>query len=108
MFIFCVKAALLAKRGSCSVFCLLVFRKAPHVYVCIAHVAAQKQRPCLSNTGCWFRQFLVIYRCLDKGGRGGGGGSRLHTAPTPPFCISYALVQATSGVSRLRRVILDD
>ena len=30
--------------------------------------AAHKQRPCLSNARRWFRQFLVIYRCLDKGG----------------------------------------
>ena len=30
------------------------------------------QHPCPSKTRRWFRQFLVIYHCLDKGrGRGG-------------------------------------
>ena len=37
-----------------------------------------KQRPCPSNTGRWFRQCLVIYRCLDKW----GGGVLVHT-PMP-------------------------
>ena len=32
------------------------------------HSAAHMQRLCLSSTRCWFRQLLVIYRCLDKGG----------------------------------------
>ena len=38
--------------------------------MCIMQVAARKQHPCPSNTRRWFRQFLVIYRCLDKGGGG--------------------------------------
>ena len=29
---------------------------------------ARKQRPCLSSTRLFFRQVVVIYRCLDKGG----------------------------------------
>ena len=28
----------------------------------------REQHPCPRNTTRWFRQFLVIYRCLDKGG----------------------------------------
>ena len=32
--------------------------------MCTMQVPARKKR----NTGRWFRQFLVIYRCLDKGG----------------------------------------
>ena len=42
------------------------------VYTCIMQVAAQKQPSCPSNTRRWLRQFLVIYRCLDRGGGGGG------------------------------------
>ena len=41
-------------------------------YMCITQVAARRQHPCPSYTGGWFRQFLVIYRCLGKGGGGGG------------------------------------
>ena len=37
---------------------------------CITQVAARKQHPCPSNTRRCFRQFLVIYHCLDKGGGG--------------------------------------
>ena len=42
------------------------------VYTCIMQVVARKQHPCPSNPRRWFRQFLVIYCCLDK--RGGGRG----------------------------------
>ena len=59
------------QEGICSVFCLLVFRIVHHVYTCITQVAVRKQHPCPSNARRWFRQFLVIYRCLDKGGGGG-------------------------------------
>ena len=41
------------------------------VYTCITQVTARKQHPCPSNNRRWFRQFLVIYRCLDKAGGGG-------------------------------------
>ena len=41
------------------------------VYTRITQVSARKQHPCPSNTRRWFRQFVVIYCCLDK--RGGGG-----------------------------------
>ena len=47
------------------------------VYMCITHVAARKLHPCPSNTRRRFHRFLVIYRCLDKG----GGGGYLETSP---------------------------
>ena len=34
-------------------------------------VSRKLRRPCPRNTRRWFRQFLVICRCLDKGGGGG-------------------------------------
>ena len=40
------------------------------VYARIMQFVAHKQHPFLSKTRCWFRQLLVICRCLDKGGRG--------------------------------------
>ena len=94
------------QEGIGSVFFLLVFRMAHCVYTCITQVAAHMQRPCPSNTRRWFRQFLVIYRCLDKGGGvvtwvvcwdkgegwgwgktglcGGGGGVVQAPFPDPP------------------------
>ena len=72
LFMFCVEAALLAKRAFVACFASWVFRIVHHVYTCITQVAARKQRPCPSNTGRWFCRFLVIYRRLDKGARGGG------------------------------------
>ena len=42
------------------------FRIVHHVYTCIMQAAARQQPSCPSNTGRWFHQFLVIYRCLDK------------------------------------------
>ena len=64
MFIFCVKAA----DGLGSVCLPLGFQ---HPTPCLSthttHSVPHKQRPCPRNTRRWFRQFLVIYRCLAKG-----------------------------------------
>ena len=51
-------------------FYLLVFRIAHHVYTCMPQVAERKQHPCPSDTRRWSHQFLVIYRCLHRGGGG--------------------------------------
>ena len=65
----CVGGAL--KRAFVACFTRFLFRRVHHVYTCVTQVAARTQRPCPSNTGRWFRQFLVVYHYLDKG-RGGG------------------------------------
>ena len=67
-FIFLCQGSAVGQEGVCSVFCLLVFRMEHRVYMCITQLAACKQRPCPSNTRGWFRQFLIISCCLDKGG----------------------------------------
>ena len=54
------------------------------------HSVTPKHRPRPSNTGCWFCQFLVIYRCLDKGG-GGVHGKKRFMALGQPVCMGAAL-----------------
>ena len=41
---------------------------APSLPACTMHSVRRKQHPCPSNTRCWFRPFVVIYCCLNKGG----------------------------------------
>ena len=62
-FILCVKAALLAKRA--FVVCFASWFSEWDFMT--TRVSRKLRRPCPGNTRRWFRQFLVIYRCLDKG-----------------------------------------
>ena len=72
MFIVCVKGADWGAMAFCSVLCRLVFRTVHRVFPHVpCTVLTRKQRPWPSNTGRWFCQFLVIYRCMAKGLRGG-------------------------------------
>ena len=73
------------QEGLCGVLCLLVFRIVRHVYTGTAQVAAGKQHHCPSNTWHWFRRFLVIYRCLDKGAGGIRVGLQNSLACTQPL-----------------------
>ena len=65
------------QEGIRGVLYLLVFRTVHHVHTCITQVAARQQHPCPSSSRRWLCGFLVIYRCLDKRGGGGGGNFRL-------------------------------
>ena len=75
MVMFCVKEA---DWGTMA----LVAYNAPWVSECLSacamHSATRKQHPCPSNARHWFRQFQVIYGCLDNG----GGGGRYRGMPT--------------------------
>ena len=51
-------------RGSTEFYKALINGSHPQLY---PPPLTHKQHPCPSNTRCWFPQFLVIYRCLDKG-----------------------------------------
>ena len=69
------------------------------VYTCIMQVAARKQPPCPSNTRHWFRQFLVIYHCLNKGGGvRGTTGNHILLQLTSQFV--YCLIQCTEAFSK--------
>ena len=50
------------------------------------HSVAHKQRFCISNSRCWFCQFLAIYRCLN-------GGLRAPCAPhsRPPWVLTSTI-----------------
>ena len=63
MFMFCVKEAEWGMMALGAPF-------APWFSECAMHSATCKQHSCPSKTRRWFHQFLVIYRCLDKGGEG--------------------------------------
>ena len=99
LFIFCVKAL---PRGHLWRVYLLVLRTVHHVYTCITQVAARKQPPCPSNTRRWSRQFLVIYRCLDKVGRVWHKASVSDCLPlAAPIGLSPLLIVTLCGSERV-------
>ena len=65
------------------------------------HSVARKQQPCPSNAGRWFRQFLVIYRCLHRGGGGSVPVSRIlldqSSASAPVSNFGVALAKGGGG-----------
>ena len=71
MFLFCVKAALLAKRAFVACFA------SSEQHPMSTRVSRKLQHPCPSNTRRWFCQFLVIL--LGQGG-GGWGKPQLQTS----------------------------
>ena len=71
LFMFCVKAALLAKRAFVVCFAswfseqYTMSTRVSRKLQCVSHTLVQ------TTLRRWCRQCLVIYRCLDKGGGGG-------------------------------------
>ena len=53
-----------------GIVCPFVFRIVHRVFLSAraVHSAPRQQCPCPSHTRRWFRQFLIMYHCLHKGG----------------------------------------
>ena len=65
MFRVCFKEADWGMMACCSTFAPWLSEN--HTMSFRLYSVTQKQHPCPSNTRHWFRQFLVISHCLDKG-----------------------------------------
>ena len=83
-FIFCVKEADLGLMALVHTLPLGFQNNTPCLFAGTMHSVPRKEHPCPSNAGRWFRQFLVIYRCLAAEGGGGGGATKHRVVkPTP-------------------------